>query len=141
MMRTLLAGTLCACAMLGSAPAFAKAPKESNCSFIHKTEDGKFRYDMRFGWRLYWAEAEPGDITYPESVVGVACLRDPALLVPEDAETLKLGLKIYLGSASGQNFTYELVDGKVVHNASIETLGKSQMKKLEKVIATIEASL
>ncbi|WP_284123927.1 hypothetical protein [Parerythrobacter aestuarii] len=142
MKKSLIAGALAAAVCLTGGAAQAKAPKERFCSFIHQTEDGKFRHESKLGWSLFSAQAEPGEISYPASVVGVTCLRDPILLVPEDAESLRLGLKLYLADPkSGQTVKYEAVDGKVVHNASAAVLGRSLMKKLEKAIAQVEALL
>lgn len=123
-------------------PAQAKGPKESFCTLIHETEDGKFRTDRMLGWSLYAAQSEPGDITYDSDVVGVTCLRDPVALVAEDVETLRLGIMIYLADPKTQaTVKYQIIDGRIVHQATGVALSASQEKTVTKAITKVQALL
>ena len=142
MKKSLAASLFGAAVLLSAYPAAAKAPTERMCSYIFETEDGKFRYEMQMGWSLYHAQLDDGEVSYPEGVVAVTCMRSPLLLVPEDAETLRQGITIYLADpASGQTLKFEVIEGKVVHDASEGRIGKKAMKKLAKTISEIEAAL
>jgi len=128
--------------VLAGPPAFAKTPRESYCTLIRKTEDGKFRKESRFGWSLLTAEAEPGQIAFDSDVVGVTCLRDPPLTVPEDAEALRLGLSLYFANPkTGTTVKYELKEGRIVYTVTVGGLSESELKQVAKAASQVEARL
>ncbi len=136
---SLLAG---AALVLAGQPVAAKPPIESFCSLIRKTEDGKFRHERLFGWSLFAAQSEPGEITYDSDVVGVTCLRAPLNLVAEDAETLRQGITIYLADPeSGTTVKYERKEGQIVHQVTIGTVRPRDLERLANSAAEIAARL
>jgi hypothetical protein len=135
----ILVGALC---VVAGQPLEAKAPKESFCTLIRKTEDGRFRTDRLLTWSLYAAQREPGEIAYDSDVVGVTCLRDPVTLVAEDAETLRLGITIYLADPRTQTtVTYKREGDRIVHQVTAGALSEGQLSKVAKSATDVAAGL
>ena len=128
--------------IIASVPA-AAAPKESYCSFITKTEDGKFQVMPQAGWSLISAQERDGQIEYPENVVGVSCLRAPMALVKDDAETLSQGKSITLSAPSNMMtiVRYEIVDGKIKWDVQSGQISKSQGKRIKRSVERVQELL
>ena len=124
------------------AQAFAKAPKESFCSLIRKTQNGKFRVEIQYGWSLYDASREDGQIAFEPDVVGVTCLRDKPFLVLEDLEALKQGITLTFGARkTAASVEYSLSDGVIAYDVRTGSLSKSQVRKLTKAMAKAQEQL
>lgn len=129
--------------LLASGPALhAKTPNEQFCSMIRETPDGKFKADMVAGWSLYLAQKEEGLIAFDADVRGVACMRDPNTLQPEDAEALKQGIALYFSNPkTGVTINYEAVDGLIKYKVPDGALSKSQMRKLTRSVEAAQAQM
>ncbi|MFM5917030.1 MAG: hypothetical protein ACKOOL_05790 [Novosphingobium sp.] len=115
-------------------------PRESYCSWIIKTEDGKFRTEMKLGWNLQLAESDPASMNLPQDVAGITCLRDPPILIAGDVAVLKQGRSLHFGTQD-QGMTivkYELTDGKITYTIPVGGLGSKNLKKVEQALKALQ---
>lgn len=142
-MKRMMIGLLALAGTALSAPLWAgdDKPKEEKCTWVRKTEDGRFRNELHWEWSLLEAGRDPAGTTLPDDVTGLVCLRDPPVLVPGDLVFLKQGRSLYFG-VQDQGITmvkYELVDGKVTWTVRAGGLGDKNRKKVEKSVAAVQA--
>jgi hypothetical protein len=118
------------------------SPRESYCSWIIKTPDGKFRTEMKMGWSLLFAERDAQGPNLPENVAGITCLRDPPVLVAGDVAVLKQGRSLHFGTQD-QGMTivkYEMTDGKITYTVSVGGLGSKNQKKVEQALKALQTA-
>jgi hypothetical protein len=120
--------------------------RDINCSMIKKTENGKFTYSSNPGFSILRLTAPdgpmPSDII-PENVVGFACVRQNIVPDENDIEVLQAGYSLTLADTKETFRTMQLslVDGKIAYEISGGTLSKKETKKLDKVIAKMQARI
>lgn len=134
--------TLAVAALTVAAPLHAgsKLPRESFCSWIKKTPDGKFKYEMKTGWSLQLAESDPEGPNLPEDVASITCLRDPPVLVAGDVAVLKQGRSLQFGTQD-QGMTivkYEFKDGKIAYTVSVGGLSSKNQKKVDQALQALQ---
>jgi hypothetical protein len=141
MMRRLLlvSAPLLACGMVAAPAVAAAKSKESYCSLIRETPDGKFRYESKPGWSLLRAEAEPGVIAFDSDVKSIACLRIPLLLQPEDLETLQQGIDLSFSASSMNIIGFEMVDGKISWSVKTGSFDKGALAAVQKSVDKVQA--
>jgi hypothetical protein len=113
--------------------------KESHCSLIRETPDGKFRYEPKFGWSLLAEEEKDGVIAFPDDVTGVACLRTPLLLQAADLETLQQGISLSFSASAINIIGFEMVDGKIKWSVKTGAFDTKVLKAIEKSVADVQA--
>lgn len=135
-------GSAALSAVLASTSAAAAPKEESYCALIRETPEGKFKTDMQPGWSLTREQKQDGIISYDDDVVAISCLRSPATLEPEDAETLSQGKALYFSDPRGPallTIKYEIVDGKITWSASNGTIPAKQEKAVKKAAERVQA--
>ncbi|MCR2832891.1 hypothetical protein [Parerythrobacter lacustris] len=128
---------LAAIALAAAPHAIAKTPRDSYCSWIKETPEGRFTYEMKLGWSLIREGALEGGPELPEDVVGISCLRDPPVLVAGDVALLERGVEIYfgLGGAGFSTIKYRLTDGVIAYELSGGALSARQKKDVDRALA------
>jgi hypothetical protein len=126
--------------LMAGAPAARDLP-ESTCSWIIRTEDGRFYYQMQPSWTLQSAAASAQGVVLPDNVAGITCLRDPPVLVESDATVLLSGRSISLGGMGREllMITYEIVDGRVTHRIASGTSSGRLPRQIEQGMAAVQA--
>lgn len=121
-------------------PIFAAGKaKESYCSLIRETPDGKFKYETKFGWSLLAEEEEDGVIVFPADVTAIACLRSPLLLQPADLESLQQGKKLSFSASAVNIIGFETVDGKIIWAVKTGAFDAKALKAIEKSVVKVQA--
>lgn len=124
---------------LGAGPAIAaEKVKESFCSLIRETPDGKFRYESKPGWSLLREEEKNGIIAFPADVKSIACLRNPLLLQAADLETLQQGIEISLSASAINIIGFKMADGKISWSVKTGSFDASALKAVEKSVAKVQ---
>lgn len=128
---------LAAVALAAAPHAIAKTPRDSYCSWIRETPEGRFTYEMKLGWSLIREGVLAGGPELPADVAGISCLRDPPVLVAGDVALLERGVEIYFGleGAGISTIKYTLTDGVIAYELSGGALSAKLKKDVDRAMA------
>jgi hypothetical protein len=115
--------------------------KESYCSLIRETPDGKFRYESKFGWSLLAEEEKDGVIAFPDDVTAIACLRTPLLLQVADLETLQQGISLSFSASAINIIGFEMVDGKIKWSVKTGNFDAKVLAAIGKSVEKVQAQV